>query len=413
MKFKLLEGKQELLAKYGDRFKDRKSFDIIYNSIPANLKGYGDWVFKNVLERGESSSSLIDALNAFVKYKDRLEVKDINKYSSKEDVEDAIFYAQEKGSKKEKLYNAELVYEDNKVKVVRPLTHEASRHYGTGTKWCTATASTKHFNNYITKGKLFYILPKSGETKYAIFSYFTFNPEDKQRMEGFNKKDDPIEPKKIIEKFGLSPKLFSAFLPINFKSEEGIKQWLYLLGIKKHKISQDLVVDVTGDVVLEGMNLTSIPIVFGKISGGFFCYDNNLTSLQGAPREVGGDFSCYENNLTSLQGAPQKVGGGFYVHYNNLTSLQGAPQKVGEDFYCSNNNLTSLQGAPQKVGWDFHCQDNYLTSLQGAPQEVKGTFYCGRNPRLPKSEIARIRKMYQNVDVRENIEKIKFRIVGE
>jgi hypothetical protein len=366
MKFKLLEGKQELLAKYGDRFKDKQSFDTIYNLIPLNLKGYGDWVFKNVLEQGKSPAELVDALNTFVKYKDRLEVKDINKYSSKEDVEKAIFYAQEKGSKKEKLYNAEIVYENENVKVVIPLTHEASRHYGTGTNWCTATANPEHFYSYKSKGKLFYILPKDGKDKYAIFSYFKFNYKDEQKMEGFNKKDESVNPKKIIKKFGLNEQLFSALLVFDFKTKKGVKEWLDFFGIKNYTISEDLVVDVKGGVDLSFRNLKNIPVVFGKITEAFNC------------------------------------------SYNKLTSLEGAPQKVGGSFYCSNNKLTSLEGAPQKVGRGFDCSNNKLTSLEGAPQKVGGSFYCSNNP-LPESEIERVKKIYKNVI--ESVRRIKFKVI--
>ena len=294
MKFSILEGKQELLAKYGGQFKDRNSFDTIYNLIPANLKGYGDWVFKNVLEKGEGVNDLVDALNTFLKYKDRLEVKDINKYSSKEDVEKAIHYAEEKGSKKEKLYNAELVYEDEKVKVVRPLTHEASRHYGTGTKWCTATASPEHFDGYTKKGKLFYILPKNGEDKYAIFSYTSFNPKNK-KLEGFDKKDKNINPESIIKKFGLKKELFSAYVKIDTSSKEGVKQFLNLIGIKEYTINEDLSVDVEGNVDISGKGLGTIPVKFGRVGGYFTCHSNRLTSLQGSPQEVGGSFYCSSN----------------------------------------------------------------------------------------------------------------------
>jgi hypothetical protein len=382
MKFKLLEGKQELKAKYGDN----PRFEEIYNSIPLKLKGYGDWFFNNALT-GKPLKELVDTLNTFLKYKDRLEIKDINKYSSKEDVDRAIHGAIEKGSKKEKLYNAELVYEDEKVKVVIPLTHEASRHYGTGTNWCTATANSSYFDEYKMKGKLFYILPKDGEDKYAIFSYFKFNSTDEQKMEGFDDKDTSTNPEEIIKKFGLNKELFSALLVFSFKTKEGIEKYLNFLKIKNFKINENLVVDVEGGVNLSGVNLSKFFIQFGKVGGNFYCSDNKLTSLQGGPQEVGGDFYCVNNELTSLQGAPQEVGGNFYCFYNKLTSLRGAPQKVGGDFDCSDNKLTSLRGAPQKVGGGFYCSNNKLTS----------------------SEIERVKKIYKRVI--ESVRKIKFKVV--
>jgi hypothetical protein len=113
-------------------------------------------------------------------------------------------------------------------------------------------------------------------------------------------------------------------------------------------------VDVNGNVSMSLMNLTKIPVKFGKVTGNFNCPDNQLTSLVGAPQSVGRDFYC---------------------HHNPLTSLVGAPQSVGRDFICYETQLTSLTGAPQSVGGNFDCEMNRLKSLKGAPQSVNGYFY--------------------------------------
>jgi hypothetical protein len=77
-------------------------------------------------------------------------------------------------------------------------------------------------------------------------------------------------------------------------------------------------VDVEGWVQMNIMNLTQIPVKFGKVSKSFSCSDNNLTSLEGAPSEVGGDFLCFKNNLTSLENCPDYVGGSFICFNNPL-----------------------------------------------------------------------------------------------
>jgi len=83
-------------------------------------------------------------------------------------------------------------------------------------------------------------------------------------------------------------------------------------------INPDGSVDVNGYVDTSGMNLTKIPVKFGRVSGYFSCSSNLLTSLEFAPSEVGGWFDCSENNLTSLEGAPSEVGGYFSCHSNPL-----------------------------------------------------------------------------------------------
>lgn len=46
-----------------------------------------------------------------------------------------------------------------------PETHEASRKYGTGTHWCTATSNPYHYNRYTKKGPLFIIIDKKDPTE--------------------------------------------------------------------------------------------------------------------------------------------------------------------------------------------------------------------------------------------------------
>ena len=88
--------------------------------------------------------------------------------------------------------------------------------------------------------------------------------------------------------------------------------------------------DCPGDINLSDFGLRKIPVQFGEVGGGFFCYNNKLTSLQGAPSKVSGDFRCTNNKLTSLQGAPSEVSGNFYCSNNNLTSLKGIGKVKGK-----------------------------------------------------------------------------------
>jgi hypothetical protein len=134
--------------------------------------------------------------------------------------------------------------------------------------------------------------------------------------------------------------------------------------ITNYTINQDGSVDVDGDVYLSYKKLTRLPLKFGKVGGGFFCYNNKLTTLEGCPKTVGGSFWCYNNQLTTLEGGPTEVvGGSFYCYNNQLTTLEGGPTKVGGDFSCSNNQLTTLEVCPKTVGCDFSCYNNQLTII--------------------------------------------------
>lgn len=140
--------------------------------------------------------------------------------------------------------------------------------------------------------------------------------------------------------------------------------------------------DVKGNVFMQNLGLTKIPVKFRNVEGEFWCDHNKLTSLEGAPVRTSarlgrgyGSFQCNDNLLTSLKDGPKEVGAYYWCDNNKLTSLEGAPEFAYSDFHCHKNLLTDLKGAPRKVFRDFRCQDNpILTSLEGAPDEVDGKF---------------------------------------
>jgi hypothetical protein len=45
-----------------------------------------------------------------------------------------------------------------------------------------------------------------------------------------------------------------------------------------------------------GMNLTEIPVKFGRVEGYFYCIDNNLTTLKNYPDSIGGSYFRFDNN---------------------------------------------------------------------------------------------------------------------
>jgi hypothetical protein len=146
-----------------------------------------------------------------------------------------------------------------------------------------------------------------------------------------------------------------------FENNTDIDAICHKYGIEDYTINSDGTVDVYGDVNIYNRRLTKLPLKFGYVSGGFWCYGNLLTTLEGAPMEVGGAFNCTNNQLTTLEGGPRKVGGSFYCYINKkLTSLKGAPEEVGGDFSCFECGLTSLEGAPKEIGGGFNFDKNPL-----------------------------------------------------
>jgi hypothetical protein len=121
-----------------------------------------------------------------------------------------------------------------------------------------------------------------------------------------------------------------------FESFNDIESICKKYGIKNYTINPDGSVDVDGDVSLSSMELTKLPLKFGRVSGNFKCRHNKLTTLEGAPKMVGGTFDCCNNQLTTLEGAPREVGRDFYCDNNKLTTLEGEPERVGAFYFFSN-----------------------------------------------------------------------------
>ena len=64
---------------------------------------------------------------------------------------------------------AEFPYEDEKWKVIIPLTYEASCYWGNGTEWCTATRETdKWYNKYTADGPLYILIDKENNYRYQF-----------------------------------------------------------------------------------------------------------------------------------------------------------------------------------------------------------------------------------------------------
>lgn len=144
-----------------------------------------------------------------------------------------------------------------------------------------------------------------------------------------------------------------------------------------------IVVDVDGDVILRGENLTNadIKVKFRNVTGNFDCSYNKLTLLDFAPEHVCGNFDCSSNiYLISLENAPKYVDLDFKCNLCQISSLGGLPCYVGRNFECYGNKITSLTKAPIYVGGNFYCSSNKLTNIDDiSTKYVGGNFYCHGN----------------------------------
>lgn len=171
------------------------------SSISPNHK-YLDWIVKVFIDMvgmpstgvqefqtEEFLTKIINLIKSFEKVKNKLDKKDLYSYKSFSDLKKSL-----DGVKRviDTHHESEVVYEDDRFKVVVPQSHAASCYYGAGTKWCTAAKdSDNQFKNYNREGKLFYILDKSLPTSNRFYK-IALNKTYLGKNEFYDAPDDPI-----------------------------------------------------------------------------------------------------------------------------------------------------------------------------------------------------------------------------
>lgn len=163
---------------------------------PTKKKLYTQWIvgqYQKGQTKQEDTDRIHSTLSNFDKYKSKLPEKDINKYNSLADVDDAvkphIGTASTKAEQRanEEHAGQELKFEDPHIKIYHLKTKEASQHlYGGGTaagktNWCTAAKSENcMFDHYAKDGKLHVVHDKeSGKVyQYHVNSSSFMDAED-------------------------------------------------------------------------------------------------------------------------------------------------------------------------------------------------------------------------------------------
>ena len=166
---------------------DRGIFNKIVSSDPTwredkpNKMGkFGKWLLKLWVNKKLMLEDLYKAteyLSYFIKYNNRIEVKDINKYHSLQELyniikvfmdnpEIATSNSDEVRRIKE---GADKVFENGEWLVIVPHTKEASCYYGKGTQWCTAAEQSHNmFDHYNSQGNLYINIRKSDGEKFQF-----------------------------------------------------------------------------------------------------------------------------------------------------------------------------------------------------------------------------------------------------
>lgn len=132
-------------------------------------------------------------------------------------------------------------------------------------------------------------------------------------------------------------------------------------------------INVNGSVDISYLNLTDIPVKFGKVYGYFDCDFNQLTSLHNGPEYVSAYFSCRNNMLTNLIGSPTKCTNYYCSNNNKLNSLIGI-NIVNGILWCTNSpNIQHIWGYNKNINsirYDEHSEDINKWIKQCANAEI-------------------------------------------
>lgn len=180
--------------------------DLLTKIDPSDTNKYIEFLIKqlkNSYEYGEDITNLslhliteivgvenVTTLNEFDIHckSNRVKKNDISQYKTWREMEDSVKIADEIVRQKELEKQVVKLMDNDEYCIVIPLSYEASKIYGANTKWCTT--QEVHWNNYIDKYKLIYIMDKVRNDKYAV----SIKTKDKNKIQGWLSDDREVSP---------------------------------------------------------------------------------------------------------------------------------------------------------------------------------------------------------------------------
>lgn len=157
--------------------------NIVLTTEYGQYKIYNDNPFYLLIDSGVKSIWDVATLQMYVKFCDYnernlIEKNDLSTYQTFLDVKEQVKIADEKIEEKKLEDSTLCIFEDEKWKIIRPLSYESSLKYGANTKWCTAAKSSRaQFDSYTQNGILIYCISKETKNKVACHKYISGSKE--------------------------------------------------------------------------------------------------------------------------------------------------------------------------------------------------------------------------------------------
>jgi len=116
----------------------------------------------------------IDDLKSFQRFceyneKNLIPKNDLSTYKNFSQIKSSISLAEIKEYEKELEGQIVVLFKDEEWLILKPLTHQSSKKYGSNTKWCTASEDApQYFEDYSRNGMLIYIINMKTGKKTAV-----------------------------------------------------------------------------------------------------------------------------------------------------------------------------------------------------------------------------------------------------
>ena len=167
--------------------------DSVLGVLPDKHKLIVLWNLRNLGEFGLDLKMLLEFDEMMEN--NLISETDVSTYGSFSKIQEQLNIAYTKKILKEERGLVDVVFENEEWLAIRPLTFEASKKYGAGTKWCTTSENNPHhFYRYSQSGVLIYLYNKLNNRKFGIH----FNMEEVKlgtqvSIQIYNEVDDRID----------------------------------------------------------------------------------------------------------------------------------------------------------------------------------------------------------------------------
>lgn len=169
-----IEAKKEKLKEKAFILKNQLAVKLLgklEDADPTPNNNYVQWLARTYINNDMSLEDVESTIATFLDKFHRLKIKhhldnnDIGHYKDfdtfSNDMEQYPDDLIDDDEGKKKKYNADRIYDEKGILIVRPNDKEASCRYGRGTRWCTAaTRGHNYFDSYTSRGPLYMFMPR-------------------------------------------------------------------------------------------------------------------------------------------------------------------------------------------------------------------------------------------------------------